>query len=113
MDFIDCSFMKIIYNNIIPFGKFDAINLFGVLFVKKSAKPLSQEDINHEAIHTTQMKELGYIGFYLIYFFEWIYRLVTPPITAYKDISFEIEAYANESNPNYLDSRKKYAQWRK
>ena len=30
--------MKIIYNNIIPFKGFKAMNLFGVLFVRKDAK---------------------------------------------------------------------------
>lgn len=43
--------MKIIYNNIIPFKGFKAINLFGILFVRKN-KSLSNKDINHEAIHS-------------------------------------------------------------
>lgn len=45
--------MKIIYNNIIPFKGFKAINLFGVLFVRKDIKtPMSDVDINHESIHS-------------------------------------------------------------
>lgn len=102
--------MKIIYNNIIPFKGFSVVNLFGVLFTR--VQRLSRRIINHEGIHTVQMKELGYIGFYIIYLLEWLYRLVTTK-NAYRSISFEREAYANESNPNYLKTRKKYAQWRK
>ena len=41
--------MKIIYNNIIPFPGFKAINLFGVLFVRKGCT-MSESDINHEMI---------------------------------------------------------------
>lgn len=43
--------MKLIYNNIIPFKGFKAINLFGLCFVRKGMK-MSEKDINHESIHT-------------------------------------------------------------
>ena len=58
--------MKIIRNNIIPFKGFKAINLFGILFVRGNAE-LSDEVINHESIHTAQMKEMLYIPFYIWY----------------------------------------------
>ena len=60
--------MKIIYNNIIPFKGFLAINLFGVLFVRGTYRDLSATVLNHEKIHTAQMKELWYIPF-LFYLF--------------------------------------------
>lgn len=44
--------MKIVYNNIIPFKGFAAINLFGIVFARKSAEPLSAATVRHEAIHT-------------------------------------------------------------
>ena len=54
--------MKIIYNNIIPFKGFKAMNLFGMLFVRKDIKtPMSDIDINHESIHSEQYKELLFI----------------------------------------------------
>lgn len=53
--------MKIVYNNVIPFKGFAAINLFGIVFARKECRPLSKEAMNHEAIHTEQMKELLYI----------------------------------------------------
>ena len=106
--------MKIIYNRIIPFSGFVAINLFGLLFVRREYKGyINKQTINHEAIHTAQMKELGYIGFYLIYFFEWLYRLVFYTKNAYRGISFEKEAYGNQDNLSYLKKRKHYAMWRK
>lgn len=35
--------MKIIYNDIIPFKGYKAINLFGIVFARKSARPLSDK----------------------------------------------------------------------
>ncbi|MDE7413855.1 MAG: hypothetical protein K2N05_08745 [Muribaculaceae bacterium] len=101
--------MKIIYNRIIPFGKkFYAINLFGVLFAKG---PCDHDTINHEKIHTAQMRELGYIGFYIIYVIEWLIRLILKRnnFLAYRDISFEKEAYDNEKTHHYLLTRKRFS----
>jgi len=110
--------MKIIYNNIIPFPGFWAINLFGVLFVRADAsKDVTETQmkrmINHEKIHTAQMRELAYIPFYIIYILEWFSRLFYAPKTAYRGLSFEKEAYNNEDNLEYLATRKHFAQWRK
>lgn len=104
--------MKIIYNDVIPFKGFAAINLFGVLFARKSSEPLTQTTIRHEKIHTAQMKELLYVGFYVLYFVEWLFRLITTK-NAYRNISFEREAYDNQRKVNYLETRKHFAQWRK
>jgi hypothetical protein len=79
--------MKIIYNNIIPFPGYKAINLFGLLFVRKDAI-MSEEDINHESIHTAQMKEMLYTFFYIWYIIEWVIRLFKKG-NAYRNISFE------------------------
>lgn len=99
--------MKIIYNNIIPFPGYKAINLFGLLFVRKGAV-MSEKDINHESIHTAQMKEMLYIFFYIWYIIEWVIRLFKKG-NAYRNISFEQEAYSNENNLEYLKDRKHYA----
>lgn len=105
--------MKIIYNNLIPFKGFIAINLFGVLFVRNEYKERFESEgfatttLNHESIHTEQIKELGYIFFYIWYLIEWLLRL--PFGNAYYNISFEREAYANEKNKKYLQTRKRYS----
>lgn len=108
--------MKIIYNSIIPFKGFIAINLFGVLFVRKEYKgKIDKSTLNHESIHTAQMKELFYIPFYILYFLEWVANCIVcrNMIIAYYNISFEKEAFANEVNYEYLSTRKRFAQWRK
>ena len=98
--------MKIIRNNIIPFSGNKAMNLFGVLFVRGNAR-IDDITLNHEKIHTAQIKEMLYVFFYVWYVIEWLIRL--PKGNAYRNISFEREAYANDNNPNYLKTRKRYA----
>ena len=107
--------MKIVYNKFIPFKGYLAINLFGVLFVR-GTRGATQHRINnrlltHEEIHTAQMKELGYIFFYLWYFVEYcIIRLFhRKQNCAYHDVSFEEEAYLHEYDYNYLKNRKHYS----
>lgn len=101
--------MKTVYNRFIPFGrKFYAINLFGILFAKG---PCGVVTINHEKIHTRQIRECGYIFFYIFYVAEWLVRLLSlrNSYRAYRNISFEREAYAHENDLNYLKKRKRFA----
>ncbi|WP_288735169.1 hypothetical protein [uncultured Phocaeicola sp.] len=102
--------MKIIRNNTIPFKGFAAVNLFGVLFIRGDTVVTSRM-INHETVHTAQMREMLYVSFYLWYFVEWLVRLVQYRDfnKAYRNISFEREAYAGEGNALYLSRRKRYA----
>jgi hypothetical protein len=67
--------------------------------------------INHESIHIKQQQELLIIPFYILYLIEWfigifIYGSI---IKSYYNISFEKEAYENQSNPDYLKSRKLFS----
>jgi hypothetical protein len=107
--------MKIIRTDIIPFSRrYDAVNLFGVLFVHRASR-LTAELANHEAIHTRQMTETLFIPFYVIYLVEWLARLPLNRFNshrAYHAISFEREAYARMNDLNYLKSRPLFAQWR-
>lgn len=106
--------MKIIYNNIIPFEGYSVMNICGVIFARKRFEPLDEVTINHEAIHTAQMKELGYLPFYIIYGVEYLINLINYPSAhkAYRNISFEKEAYEHEKDLEYLKNRKHYAQWK-
>lgn len=90
-----------------PLRRHAAINLFGVFFVHPGVH-VSERLINHERIHTAQMRELGYLPFYIIYLIEWMLRLVMKD-NAYLSISFEREAYKHEDEPDYLERRKHYA----
>ena len=99
--------MKIIRNKFIPFPGYKAINLFGVLFVRGDAQ-VDEQTIRHESIHTAQMQEMLYVFFYLWYVIEWVIRLFMKG-NAYRNISFEREAYENEGGTDYLDLRYPYA----
>ena len=50
--------------------------------------------LNHERIHWEQQKKLGLFKFYTKYLYE-------AATKGYRNISFEIEAYANENNFEY------------
>lgn len=101
---------KIIISRLAP--KKYVVNLFGTIWTR-DIKSVNKRLLNHELIHTAQQKELLWIPFYIIYLIEWLYRLIQHHHwdTAYRAISFEREAYANDSNPNYLKTRRPYAQW--
>ena len=102
--------MIIIKNKFIPFKGYKAINLFGILFTKDS---LSNIDINHEKIHTKQMIETLFLGFYLWYGLEYLFirlfRIKDRQKDCYHDVSFEEEAYNNQSNLDYLNTRKLFS----
>lgn len=95
--------MKIIRNNILPLKGFAAINLFGVVFVRKSTN-VTNRLINHEKIHTQQIKELWYVAFYPVYLYLWARAGFS-----YELNPMELEAYANETNYKYISVRKKFA----
>ena len=102
--------MKIVRNKYIPFPGYKAINLFGILFVRGNAR-IDEVTINHERIHTAQIKEQLYAFFYLWYVIEWMIRLIRyrDSYKAYRNLSFEREAYANDDNFTYLETRKRFA----
>ena len=65
----------IIRNRLIPFGSFLAINLCGLIFVRRG-HAFTPTDLNHERIHTRQQLELLYLPFFLLYLLEWFFRLL-------------------------------------
>ena len=102
--------MKIIENNILPPRGYKAITILNMIFVRHGVK-LSDTDIRHESIHFEQEKELGFVGFYLLYVMEFLIRLIVLRNwrKAYRSISFEREAYANQDAWFYLGVRKHYS----
>lgn len=101
---------QIIYNNVIPFKGFKAITIWPFIFVRSKYEDggMSDKDIRHETIHLRQQAELLVVFFYIWYICEWLIRLFQKG-NAYRNISFEREAYANEADENYLSHRKHYA----
>lgn len=100
--------MKIIYTKSFPPADYLAITLFGLVFAKRKLTGYEQ---NHEAIHIRQGRELLWFIFYLWYGVEWLIRLVQyrDRKKAYRNISFEREAYANQFNLDYLKTRSFWA----
>ena len=110
--------MIIVKNNIIPFKGYAAINICGILFVRKDATIKDYDRmINHESIHSKQIFEMAIIFFYLWYIIEWFIKLFKYGDEtggdggAYRNISFEREAYDNEKDMEYLSKRKHYSWW--
>jgi len=91
---------------IVPRG-YIGITIFPFVILK--TKKLKQDLVllNHEKIHLRQQIELLVIPFFIIYVFEFLIRLIQYGKwnLAYRNISFEREAYANEKDLNYLKSR--------
>lgn len=101
----------IIQSKLIPKGI--CVNLFGS-FWARDISWIDKYVINHERVHTAQQRELLFIGFYILSFIEWVVRYIHHRNwhKAYKNISFEKEAYSNDHNLNYLQSRVHFQQWR-
>jgi hypothetical protein len=102
--------MKIIVNKILPPAGYSAISLFGFILTRSSIG-LSFKTINHESIHWQQQKELLIVPFFVWYLVEYLVRLVQyrNHDKAYRNISFEREAYANAANFLYIKERKRWA----
>lgn len=102
--------MKVYFSRFVPFRPFIAINLLGCIVVRSDHRGKVDESlIRHEKIHTAQMRELLYVGFYLIYAVEWLVRRIAGGTGAYWRIGFEREAYTYQSQPSYLQERKHFA----
>lgn len=69
--------------------------------------------INHEKIHLKQAEELLVIPFYIAYLLNYLVNLAIyrQHNTAYLNIVFEREAYANECNLMYTRHRRRWF-WR-
>lgn len=124
---------RIVFNRLIPFNGFVAMTLYPFIFVREAvAKKYSTVANNHEHIHAEQQKELLPVGialaliaylsglglwallflpvFLWIYLIEWVIKALWygNNRTAYRNISFEREAYQNEKDLTYLSNRKHF-----
>lgn len=102
---------KIIYY----FNKIFKVNSLGItsfffIFLKNEKKD-DLNVFNHEMIHIKQFQETFYIGFYVISFFDFIvkYYKYKSFYNAYRNLLFEIEAYDNMYDLDYLKKRKRFA----
>ena len=75
---------------------------------------MDEQTRRHEAIHFWQQVELLFVMQWILYGVFWLIGMarIRNGTLAYYQNPFEIEAYENESNPDYLKERKLYS-WRK
>ena len=109
---------EIIYNKFIPFKGYVAINLFGIIFVRKEYKAGIETDylyksilLNHELVHTAQYKELLYVFYLSLYLLNYIINIFIyfNLEKAYENICFEREARDKEHDSYYLERRQHFA----
>lgn len=95
----------VVKNKLIPFPGYKMINICGIIFTRSNY--ISDIDLNHEKIHSRQIFEMLIIFYYIWYILEWLFRLIMyfDFDKAYKNLSFEKEAYKNQGNLNYLKKR--------
>lgn len=104
------------------FKGFSSFMFFGIMLTS-SLNP-SKIQIQHENIHRTQWKEVGFFLFYILYVLEYIIRFIihfkNPDRSniCYMSMSFEREAYGAQSITNYIsygteEVRKPYTWMRK
>jgi|SRR3970040_1566839 len=96
----------IVTKYLIPKG-YRGLTAFPFVFVKYSGDKENLVFINHERIHLRQQMELLVLPFFIWYFLEYLVRLVQYKNAdlAYRNISFEREAYANQLDLEYLKNR--------
>lgn len=88
-------------------NRFLGITIFPFVFIKTTELKADAIFINHERIHLRQQIELLVVPFFILYGLEFLMRFIHYKSwhIAYRNISFEREAYNNEKDLNYLKSR--------
>ncbi len=107
--------VKYIYNSIIPFSGYRLMALWRWIFIRNEYKGhLTPQEITHEKIHILQQQEITVVLFLIIYGLEYIIKLICTfsHHKAYRSISFEQEAYANQSRQSHLVLRQRF-DWNK
>ena len=96
----------IVTKYLIPKG-YRGLTFFPFVFVKHRLDKENTFFVNHERIHLQQQLELLVFPFLIWYFVEFCLRWIRYRNwdLAYKNISFEREAYANAKNLDYLKQR--------
>lgn len=97
----------ILYSKFLVPNGYSGIAIFPFVFLKDKRLKRDIILINHETIHLKQQLELLIIPFFIWYSIEFLIRLIYCKNwdLAYRNISFEREAYDKESNVKYLDER--------
>ncbi len=100
--------MIVLVNKFLLAKGFNGISLWPFVILKNESFKNDPVLLNHEKIHLKQQAEMLLVFFYVWYGIEFGIRLLQHKnkFQAYRNISFEKEAYKNEFNINYTQSRK-------
>ncbi|HSP11098.1 MAG TPA: hypothetical protein VLO29_01120 [Salegentibacter sp.] len=103
--------MILIVNKYLLGKQFKGVSIWPFVILKSRELKDDQYLINHEKIHLRQQIELFVLPFYIWYLIEYLFRLFQykDSFLAYKNISFEREAYTQEMKEGYLQERKFWA----
>ncbi|WP_299366581.1 hypothetical protein [Winogradskyella sp.] len=98
--------MILISRYLVPKG-YAGMTIFPFMFLKYKNLKRNKVLVNHEKIHLKQQIELLVFPFFMVYCLEFLVRLLQYRNwkQAYRNISFEREAYEKERDLEYLDSR--------
>jgi hypothetical protein len=83
--------------------------LFPFVLIRRDVSPARFPVlVNHEKIHLRQQLEMLLLPFYFAYLIHYLINLVRYKNhdTAYRNVIFEKEAFANEADLNYLSQRR-------
>ena len=97
----------IVAKYLIPKG-YSGMAVFPFILLKEKSYVSNNTMLQHEKIHLKQQIELLLVPFFVWYVAEFMIRLVQykNKHLAYRNISFEREAYANESKKDFLKKRR-------
>ncbi len=100
-------YMFVFVNRYLVPKNFTGMSLWPFIILKYKGLKSDKVFLNHERIHLRQQLELLIIPFYVWYGVEFILRLIQyrNRKEAYRNISFEREAYRNEKDLDYLKTR--------
>lgn len=103
----------IVNKYLIPKG-FRGLTAYPFVFLKYHVDKENPVFINHERIHLKQQLELLILPFFIWYVLEYLIYLLKygNKNRAYRSISFEREAYSNESDMDYLKKRRIFGFWK-
>lgn len=99
------------------FQGISGISLFPFIILKEKFRDNKDEfwigankrTINHETIHFWQTLELGIVFFYILYVLEFAIKTLFYGSKAYRNLSFEREAFDNDENLDYIKTRRPYS----
>lgn len=96
----------LVFKYLTPKG-FRGFTLYPFVFLKYKSDKEDVVLLNHERIHIRQQIELLVVPFLVWYILEYLVRLIQfrDRNLAYRNISFEREAYQNEKNLHHLKQR--------